>query len=112
MGYIISGIKVANEVEVGDTIIPVSNSLLRVLRSCWYYPGQKITKAFTSMEKLQLNGLTSLTFEPESSAALGFGFRCGFLGILHMEIIKKDWSEYILLLRPCQTYHIFILQRL
>ena len=99
VGYIISGIKTAREVKVGDTITHVKR------------PSQDVIEGFTnvkpmvyagifpvdaddyeelraSLEKLQLND-ASLSWEPESSAALGFGFRCGFLGLLHMEIVQE-----------------------
>ena len=74
VGYICSGIKTSSDVKVGDTITSVANPSREALRA--------------SLEKLQLND-ASLTFEPESSLALGFGFRCGFLGLLHMEIIQE-----------------------
>ncbi len=99
VGYIISGIKTATEVKVGDTITLVDNPCETAIEGfedvkpmvfAGIYP--VVTEDFeelrASMEKLQLND-ASLTFEPESSAALGFGFRCGFLGMLHMEIIQE-----------------------
>ena len=99
VGYIISGIKVANEVKVGDTIthtdvscdIPIEGfEDVKPMVFAGIYPvdTEDYEELRTSMEKLQLND-ASLTFEPESSAALGFGFRCGFLGMLHMEIIQE-----------------------
>jgi len=99
VGYIISGIKVANEVKVGDTIThtdaPCNNPIegfedVKPMVFAGIYPvdTEDYEELRTSMEKLQLND-ASLTFEPESSAALGFGFRCGFLGMLHMEIIQE-----------------------
>ena len=99
VGYIISGIKVANEVKVGDTIThtdaPCDNPIegfedVKPMVFAGIYPvdTEDYEELRTSMEKLQLND-ASLTFEPESSAALGFGFRCGFLGMLHMEIIQE-----------------------
>lgn len=99
VGYIISGIKKANEVKVGDTITTVSNPCQDVVKGfedvkpmvfAGVYPvdTDEYEELRYSMEKLQLND-ASLTFEPESSAALGFGFRCGFLGMLHMEIIQE-----------------------
>jgi GTP-binding protein LepA len=99
VGYIISGIKVANEVKVGDTIThtdtPCENPIegfenVKPMVFAGIYPvdTEDYEELRTSMEKLQLND-ASLTFEPESSAALGFGFRCGFLGMLHMEIIQE-----------------------
>ena len=98
VGYIISGIKKANEVKVGDTITRVNNPCKDVVQGfedvkpmvfAGVYPvdTDEYEELRYSMEKLQLND-ASLVFEPESSAALGFGFRCGFLGMLHMEIIQ------------------------
>jgi GTP-binding protein LepA len=99
VGYIISGIKSAQDVKVGDTLTTVDNPCEGVLDGfeevkpmvfAGVYP--VVTDDFedlrAAMEKLQLND-ASLTFEPESSVALGFGFRCGFLGMLHMEIITE-----------------------
>ena len=99
VGYIISGIKQANEVKVGDTITSASNPCDRAIKGfedvkpmvfAGIYPVETddYEELRYSMEKLQLND-SSLVFEPESSAALGFGFRCGFLGMLHMEIIQE-----------------------
>lgn len=99
VGYIISGIKTSREVKVGDTITHVKRPCPKSIEGfqevkpmvfAGVYPIE--TEDFedlrSSIEKLQLND-ASLTFEPESSAALGFGFRCGFLGMLHMEIIQE-----------------------
>jgi len=99
VGYIISGIKTSAEVKVGDTITHVKNPCDSVVEGfedvkpmvfAGIYPmdADDYEELRTSIEKLQLND-ASLTFEPESSAALGFGFRCGFLGLLHMEIIQE-----------------------
>ncbi len=99
VGYIISGIKQANEVKVGDTITsaeyPCQDDLkgfedVKPMVFAGIYPvdSEDYEELRYSMEKLQLND-SSLVFEPESSAALGFGFRCGFLGMLHMEIIQE-----------------------
>ena len=99
VGYIISGIKQANEVKVGDTITSTENPCLEAIKGfedvkpmvfAGIYPvdTEDYEELRYSMEKLQLND-SSLVFEPESSAALGFGFRCGFLGMLHMEIIQE-----------------------
>ena len=99
VGYIISGIKTATEVKVGDTITTVDNPSDEAIKGfeevkpmvfAGIYPvdTEDFEELRSSMEKLQLND-ASLTFEPESSAALGFGFRCGFLGMLHMEIIQE-----------------------
>jgi GTP-binding protein LepA len=99
VGYIISGIKTATEVKVGDTITTVANpctvaikgfEVVKPMVFAGVYPvdTDDYEELRASMEKLQLND-ASLVFEPESSAALGFGFRCGFLGMLHMEIIQE-----------------------
>ena len=99
VGYIISGIKTAKEVKVGDTITHVKNSCDKAISGfeevkpmvfAGIYPidADDYEDLRSAMDKLQLND-ASLTFEPESSAALGFGFRCGFLGLLHMEIIQE-----------------------
>ncbi len=99
VGYIISGIKKAAEVKVGDTITTLENPVTEAIQGfedvkpmvfSGIYPvdTEDYEELRYSMEKLQLND-SSLVFEPESSAALGFGFRCGFLGMLHMEIIQE-----------------------
>jgi GTP-binding protein LepA len=98
VGYLISGIKVAKEVKVGDTITLVTNpgealqgyEDVKPMVFAGIYPVDTIEfeELRSSMEKLQLND-ASLVWEPETSAALGFGFRCGFLGMLHMEIIQE-----------------------
>ncbi|MDP4267176.1 MAG: translation elongation factor 4 [Bacteroidota bacterium] len=99
VGYIISGIKEAKEVKVGDTITHIENASdiaiqgfedVKPMVFAGIYPVEinDYEELRTSMEKLKLND-ASLTYEPESSAALGFGFRCGFLGMLHMEIIQE-----------------------
>lgn len=99
VGYIISGIKNAKEVKVGDTLTlkerPCANAVkgfedVKPMVFAGIYPvdTEDYEELRTSMEKLQLND-ASLVFEPESSAALGFGFRCGFLGMLHMEIVQE-----------------------
>ena len=99
VGYIISGIKNAKEVKVGDTLTSKERPCLDAVRGfedvkpmvfAGIYPvdTEDYEELRASMEKLQLND-ASLVFEPESSAALGFGFRCGFLGMLHMEIIQE-----------------------
>ncbi len=99
VGYIISGIKTSKEVKVGDTITHVKGGCAKRIEGfaevkpmvfAGIYPidSDDYEDLRSSMEKLQLND-ASLTFEPESSAALGFGFRCGFLGMLHMEIIQE-----------------------
>ena len=99
VGYIISGIKTSKEVKVGDTIThiqrPASEAIagfeeVKPMVFAGVYPidTEDFENLRASLEKLQLND-ASLTFTPESSAALGFGFRCGFLGLLHMEIIQE-----------------------
>ncbi|NCC73965.1 MAG: elongation factor 4, partial [Sphingobacteriia bacterium] len=99
VGYIISGIKVSSEVKVGDTITHTENPSNKAIAGfenvkpmvfAGIYPvdADDYEELRASIEKLQLND-ASLSFEPESSAALGFGFRCGFLGLLHMEIIQE-----------------------
>jgi GTP-binding protein LepA len=99
VGYIISGIKVAKEVKVGDTITTVANPCTNVVMGfedvkpmvfAGIYPvdTDEFEELRSSLEKLQLND-ASLVFEPEASQALGFGFRCGFLGMLHMEIVQE-----------------------
>ena len=99
VGYIISGIKLSKEVKVGDTITHISRPCDKAIAGfeevkpmvfAGIYPvdADDYEELRASIEKLQLND-ASLTFVPESSAALGFGFRCGFLGLLHMEIIQE-----------------------
>ena len=99
MGYIISGIKTSTEVRVGDTITHVQRPCEKAIDGfesvkpmvfAGVYPvdTDDYEELRSSIEKLQLND-ASLTFEPESSLALGFGFRCGFLGLLHMEIVQE-----------------------
>lgn len=99
VGYIISGIKNATEVKVGDTVTHVSRPCQQAIEGfqevkpmvfAGVYPidPAEYENLRASLEKLQLND-ASLTFQPESSVALGFGFRCGFLGLLHMEIVQE-----------------------
>ncbi len=99
VGYIVSGIKTATEVKVGDTITTVENPCHEAIEGfeevkpmvfAGVYPieTEDFENLRASLEKLQLND-ASLTFQPESSVALGFGFRCGFLGLLHMEIVQE-----------------------
>ena len=99
VGYIISGIKTSSEVKVGDTITHVDNPCDKAIEGfedvkpmvfAGVYPvdADDYEELRSSLEKLQLND-ASLYYEPESSAALGFGFRCGFLGLLHMEIVQE-----------------------
>jgi GTP-binding protein LepA len=99
VGYIISGIKSSKEVKVGDTITHVKRPCAKgiegfeevkpmVFSGVYPIDSEDFENLRSSIEKLQLND-ASLTFQPESSMALGFGFRCGFLGLLHMEIIQE-----------------------
>ncbi len=119
VGYIISGIKVAREVKVGDTITHVENPTQSIIKGfedvkpmvfAGIYPvdTDEYEELRESIEKLQLND-ASLTFEPESSAALGFGFRCGFLGMLHMEIIQerleREFNMTVITTVPNVSYH-------
>lgn len=103
VGYIISGIKTSAEVRVGDTITHVATPCDKAIEGfqevkpmvfAGVYPidPEDFENLRTSLEKLQLND-ASLTFTPESSVALGFGFRCGFLGLLHMEIVQERLSR-------------------
>ncbi len=103
VGYIISGIKTSKEVKVGDTITHVANPCKDAIEGfqevkpmvfAGVYPivNEDFENLRSSLEKLQLND-ASLTFQPESSVALGFGFRCGFLGLLHMEIVQERLSR-------------------
>ena len=99
VGYIISGIKTSKEVKVGDTITHIARPCKEAIAGfeevkpmvfAGVYPieAEDFEDLRSSLEKLQLND-ASLTFQPESSLALGFGFRCGFLGLLHMEIVQE-----------------------
>ncbi|MFT4521936.1 MAG: GTP-binding protein LepA [Bacteroidia bacterium] len=121
VGYIISGIKEAKEVKVGDTITHVDNPTLTAVKGfedvkpmvfAGIYPvdTEDFEELRDSMGKLQLND-ASLVFEPESSAALGFGFRCGFLGMLHMEIIQerleREFGITVITTVPNVSYHAF-----
>jgi len=103
VGYIITGIKVSKEIKVGDTITHVENPCdepihgfedVKPMVFAGIYPieNEDYEDLRDSLEKLQLND-ASLIFEPETSAALGFGFRCGFLGMLHLEIIQERLSR-------------------
>ena len=121
VGYIISGIKTSKEVKVGDTITHVKRPCdeaidgfeeVKPMVFAGVYPIE--TEDFedlrASLEKLQLND-ASLTFEPESSAALGFGFRCGFLGMLHMEIVQerldREFDMNVITTVPNVSYKVF-----
>lgn len=122
VGYIISGIKAANEVKVGDTITlfdnPCETSIkgfedVKPMVFAGIYPvdTEDYEELRYSMEKLQLND-SSLVFEPESSAALGFGFRCGFLGMLHMEIIQerleREFNMTVITTVPNVSYYAYM----
>tara|TARA_R110002072_G_scaffold251518_5_gene410409 strand:+ start:2553 stop:4349 length:1797 start_codon:yes stop_codon:yes gene_type:complete len=122
VGYIISGIKKAAEVKVGDTITSLENPTEEIIKGfedvkpmvfAGIYPvdTDDYEELRYSMEKLQLND-SSLVFEPESSAALGFGFRCGFLGMLHMEIIQerleREFNMTVITTVPNVSYKAFM----
>jgi GTP-binding protein LepA len=121
VGYIFSGIKVAKEVKVGDTITTVANPAesiqgfedVKPMVFAGIYPidTDEFEELRDAMEKLQLND-ASLSFEPESSAALGFGFRCGFLGMLHMEIIQerleREFDMTVITTVPNVSYQAFL----
>lgn len=121
VGYLITGIKDAREVKVGDTITdakePTTNAIegfedVKPMVFAGIYPvdTEDYEELRNSMEKLQLND-ASLVFTPESSAALGFGFRCGFLGMLHMEIIQerleREFNMTVITTVPNVSYHAF-----
>ncbi|MEQ8688792.1 MAG: translation elongation factor 4, partial [Imperialibacter sp.] len=119
VGYLISGIKVAKEVKVGDTITHVDRPAAVAVKGfedvkpmvfAGIYPVEtsEYEELRASMEKLQLND-ASLVWEPETSAALGFGFRCGFLGMLHMEIIQerleREFDMTVITTVPSVRFH-------
>ena len=121
VGYIISGIKTSKEVKVGDTITHVANPCIEAIDGfeevkpmvfAGVYPveTEEFENLRTSLEKLQLND-ASLTFQPESSVALGFGFRCGFLGLLHMEIIQerleREFNMDVITTVPNVSYRVY-----
>ena len=121
VGYIISGIKTSKEVKVGDTITHVQGGSAHAIEGfeevkpmvfAGLYPieSEDFENLRASLEKLQLND-ASLTFQPESSAALGFGFRCGFLGLLHMEIIQerldREFNMNVITTVPNVSYKVF-----
>jgi GTP-binding protein LepA len=121
VGYIVSGIKTAKEVKVGDTLTHVANPCTDMIHGfenvkpmvfAGIYPvdTEDYEELREAMGKLQLND-SSLTFEPESSAALGFGFRCGFLGMLHMEIIQerleREFNMNVITTVPNVSYNAF-----
>ena len=121
VGYIISGIKQAKEVKVGDTITTVKNGCsshiegfedVKPMVFAGIYPvdTQDFEELRASMEKLQLND-ASLVWEPETSAALGYGFRCGFLGMLHMEIVQerleREFNMTVITTVPSVQFHAY-----
>jgi GTP-binding protein LepA len=120
VGYIVAGIKSLADASVGDTVTdsrkPASSPLpgyrrIKPVVFCGYYPIERdeINSLRDALEKLQIND-SAITFEPESSAALGFGFRCGFLGLLHMEIAKerlfREFGVELVATAPNVVYHI------
>ena len=121
VGYIISGIKTSREVKVGDTITHIARPCDKAIEGfeevkpmvfAGVYPieAEDFEDLRSSLEKLQLND-ASLTFQPESSLALGFGFRCGFLGLLHMEIIQerldREFDMNVITTVPNVSYHVY-----
>ena len=121
VGYIISGIKSSREVRVGDTITHVDNPAKKAIAGfqevkpmvfAGVYPidPEDFENLRSSLEKLQLND-ASLTFQPESSVALGFGFRCGFLGLLHMEIVQerldREFNMDVITTVPNVSYKVY-----
>ncbi len=121
VGYIISGIKTSREVKVGDTITHVERPCdsaidgfeeVKPMVFAGVYPieTEDFENLRSSLEKLQLND-ASLTFQPESSVALGFGFRCGFLGLLHMEIIQerlgREFDMDVITTVPNVSYRVY-----
>ena len=121
VGYIISGIKTSREVKVGDTITHVARPCEKAIEGfqevkpmvfAGVYPieTEDFENLRTSLEKLQLND-ASLTFTPESSVALGFGFRCGFLGLLHMEIVQerldREFNMDVITTVPNVSYNVY-----
>ena len=124
VGYIISGIKNATEVKVGDTITHIERPCDKAIAGfqevkpmvfAGVYPidPSEYENLRTSLEKLQLND-ASLTFQPESSQALGFGFRCGFLGLLHMEIVQerldREFNMEVITTVPNVSYMVYTKQ--
>jgi GTP-binding protein LepA len=120
VGYLISGIKVAKEVKVGDTITHFHRPTTKLIKGfedvkpmvfAGIYPVEtsEFEELRAAMEKLQLND-ASLVWEPETSAALGFGFRCGFLGMLHMEIIQerleREFDMTVITTVPSVQFHV------
>ncbi len=121
VGYIISGVKTSREVEVGDTITHIENPTEKPIEGFKHVKPMVFAGIYPidtedyellreSIEKLQLND-ASLVYEPESSMALGFGFRCGFLGLLHMEIIQerleREFGVNVITTVPNVSYKVF-----
>ena len=121
VGYIISGIKTSKEVKVGDTITHIARPCKEAIAGfeevkpmvfAGVYPieAEDFEDLRSSLEKLQLND-ASLTFQPESSLALGFGFRCGFLGLLHMEIVQerldREFDMNVITTVPNVSYNVY-----
>lgn len=121
VGYIISGIKTSKEVKVGDTITHTKRPAIKAIEGfeevkpmvfAGVYPidSEDFENLRSSLEKLQLND-ASLTFQPESSVALGFGFRCGFLGLLHMEIVQerleREFNMDVITTVPNVSYKVY-----
>ena len=121
VGYIISGIKTSKEVKVGDTITHVARPAKEAITGfeevkpmvfAGVYPieAENFENLRSSLEKLQLND-ASLSFQPESSMALGFGFRCGFLGLLHMEIVQerldREYNMDVITTVPNVSYKVY-----
>ena len=121
VGYIISGIKTSREVKVGDTITHIERPCEKAIEGfeevkpmvfAGVYPieAEDYENLRSSLEKLQLND-ASLTFQPESSLALGFGFRCGFLGLLHMEIVQerldREFNMNVITTVPNVSYMVY-----
>ena len=121
VGYIISGIKTSTEVKVGDTITHVARpcekaidgfeeAMPMVFAGVYPIESEDYEDLRASLEKLQLND-ASLTFQPESSMALGFGFRCGFLGLLHMEIVQerldREFDMDVITTVPNVSYNVY-----
>ena len=124
VGYIISGIKTASEVKVGDTITHTANPCTSAIEGfeevkpmvfAGLYPVEtdQYEELRASLEKFQLND-ASLVFEPESSLALGFGFRCGFLGLLHLEIVQerlfREFGMDVITTVPNVSYKVYTTQ--
>jgi len=122
VGYIITGIKVSKEIKVGDTLTQVSDPCKEAVKGFEDVKPMVFAGIFPldnddyedlrdSLEKLQLND-ASLVFEPETSAALGFGFRCGFLGMLHLDIVQerlmREFDQDVITTVPNVTYYVYL----